>query len=475
MGMVARGGLKNHTRDDPTILNRKLKRKKRRTSKYRFHLPFLWRACVACILGLLIIGGGGAMCSFGFLADEYSTSEHINKTTKARYDIVDHQLRSHLKNSVYGGAVLMGFGLFVIVVSCVIVCDERDRQIKEMEEADVEREKNKPSFYDAIIGQFRNIKDVTQTNCQDNLGFQGDVSNRLSVTPRPGPSCTSGSLSPSSAKYILPRQSLDYLSENDTDSMNSAYPHMDIVITDADKEPRSKSLDFTKIRENSPDILNESMKFPSMSCLREDIVPNFLEQKRPKTTAGKHCIREIYSPDLRRPKTAQIDGHDNKIASATNIDRSIIARKDQLRPKSMMGIRPMYSQTGDVCLFNIDEFDTDSIDDDMSINGTINGNTSPQVLQIHPDDDFEIMENRSDKCESSSDDTYAVGENNIQIEKEQDGYTLEDAVFVKQTKGVTLRSSTNETRTGRNRHNRTESIASSDTDGAKTNLTNVTI
>ncbi|ELU09919.1 hypothetical protein CAPTEDRAFT_201969 [Capitella teleta] len=139
--------------------------KKKQKTKCYCYVPVVWQAIVAVMCGILALMAGTAMCTFGYYAIPLPTSAPRNETEDGEDEKVPNlngEEYGHLHNLAYVGPVLMGMGCFVIVVSCVHVCEVRDQKIKEFEERRRAEEAKrggkklaKQRVYDRIMKQLR--------------------------------------------------------------------------------------------------------------------------------------------------------------------------------------------------------------------------------------------------------------------------------------------------------------------------------
>ncbi|XP_036344676.1 uncharacterized protein LOC118753905 [Rhagoletis pomonella] len=88
----------------------------------------LWHACRALILGLTLMVLGAGMAIIGYYADYLSTGSELrgNATVRVKNDLKGF----HLNNLSYVGPIVMGFGGFIVVASCVMTFEARDSAAK---------------------------------------------------------------------------------------------------------------------------------------------------------------------------------------------------------------------------------------------------------------------------------------------------------------------------------------------------------
>ncbi|XP_020716252.1 uncharacterized protein LOC101458291 isoform X2 [Ceratitis capitata] len=84
----------------------------------------LWHACRALVLGLTLMLVGAGMATIGYYADHLSTNSELrgNATVRVKNDLKGF----HLNNLSYVGPIVMGFGGFIVVASCVMTFEARD-------------------------------------------------------------------------------------------------------------------------------------------------------------------------------------------------------------------------------------------------------------------------------------------------------------------------------------------------------------
>ncbi|XP_046809119.1 uncharacterized protein LOC111689830 isoform X1 [Lucilia cuprina] len=88
----------------------------------------LWHACRALVLGLTLLAVGAGMATLGYYADHLSIGSEIrgNATVRVKNDLKGF----HLNNFSYVGPIVMGFGGFIVVASCVMTFEARDSAAK---------------------------------------------------------------------------------------------------------------------------------------------------------------------------------------------------------------------------------------------------------------------------------------------------------------------------------------------------------
>lgn len=212
---VARAGIstKDGSSGIAALLNSSHKEEKeKRDFRLLFYIPCMLGPCLGSCVGLLVLMGGAAMCATAYYAEFFSTEGGVNGTflnvtgneeyikvdnSSAVYH-VDRIKEISMKSMTYIGPVIMGFGTFTIVISCVVLCEHRDRKIRiKMEERRkrmAERQSRKSIFYNSIIS---NIKLKTLRKLGDKIGVK-----KPTVKHRPESSVSSSTLCSSEFRNI---------------------------------------------------------------------------------------------------------------------------------------------------------------------------------------------------------------------------------------------------------------------------------
>ncbi|XP_030386255.1 uncharacterized protein LOC115633050 [Scaptodrosophila lebanonensis] len=88
----------------------------------------LWHACRALMLGLTLMLLGVGMATLGYYAEHLSVGSELRENVTVR---VKNDLKGfHLNNFSYVGPIVMGFGGFIVVASCVMTFEARDSAAK---------------------------------------------------------------------------------------------------------------------------------------------------------------------------------------------------------------------------------------------------------------------------------------------------------------------------------------------------------
>ncbi|XP_055846468.1 uncharacterized protein LOC129912290 [Episyrphus balteatus] len=88
----------------------------------------LWHACRALILGMILMLLGAGMATVGYYADQLSVGSEIRGNATVR--VKNETKGFHLNNLSYVGPIVMGFGGFIVVASCVMTFEARDSAAK---------------------------------------------------------------------------------------------------------------------------------------------------------------------------------------------------------------------------------------------------------------------------------------------------------------------------------------------------------
>ena len=164
---VARTGLKTRgstiggvNQSGLTALLAPKRRRKEDELGFYCWVPFMWKPCVAGFVGLFVLLGGTAMSVLGYYARDLAT-ERVSNGTHAYHTVNDNK-RISIGLLTYIGPVVMGFGCFTIVVACVVVCEQRDKEIRvkieERKKKKLEKKEKKHDFYDAIVERLKKSK-----------------------------------------------------------------------------------------------------------------------------------------------------------------------------------------------------------------------------------------------------------------------------------------------------------------------------
>lgn len=110
--------------------------------RQRCFIPFLRGPCITVGFGLFLILCGAIMCNFAFHAKELAVikvqdSENSASTLPNDSQDVTTNRTTYLalKSLTFVGPSLMGLGIFVIIIACVLLFDKRDKVIKEFMES----------------------------------------------------------------------------------------------------------------------------------------------------------------------------------------------------------------------------------------------------------------------------------------------------------------------------------------------------
>ena len=109
--------------------------------RQRCFIPFLKGPCMTVGCGFFLILCGAVMCNFAFHAKELAVvkvpATRTNSTTvsSGTPDVTTNKTTYiALKSLTFIGPSLMGLGIFVIIIACVLLFDKRDKVIREFME-----------------------------------------------------------------------------------------------------------------------------------------------------------------------------------------------------------------------------------------------------------------------------------------------------------------------------------------------------
>lgn len=94
--------------------------------RQRCFLPMMQGPCVVLVLAFILIIGGAIMCHFAFHAEQFA----LDSPTSNQTGTVNASKLKALKSLTYVGPSLMGSGVFIIIIACVILLEKRDLIIK---------------------------------------------------------------------------------------------------------------------------------------------------------------------------------------------------------------------------------------------------------------------------------------------------------------------------------------------------------
>lgn len=100
--------------------------------RQRCFIPMLRGPCIIVGLGFFLIIFGAVMCNFAFHARRLSSDVILANSTIATDAtvITDKTKYDGLRSLTYIGPSLMGLGIFIIIIACVLLLDKRDRILK---------------------------------------------------------------------------------------------------------------------------------------------------------------------------------------------------------------------------------------------------------------------------------------------------------------------------------------------------------
>lgn len=117
----------------------------------RCFLPLMKGPCTIVACGLVLILCGAVMCNFAFHAESLSSIEiTFYNTTTERVNTTQLQA---LKSLTYVGPAVMGMGVFIIIIACVVLLDKRDKILKDYINSmlEVQQEMSMELSYHAVV------------------------------------------------------------------------------------------------------------------------------------------------------------------------------------------------------------------------------------------------------------------------------------------------------------------------------------
>ncbi len=172
----------------PGVLSQNKKYRKVTLSlRQRLYIPFMWSTCGSCLVGFFILFSGTVMCMAGYFPKYFNELETVetvkiigNTTQIILNDVIVNEpaISIQLRKFKYFGPMLMGLGIFIIVVTFVVVLEARDKIM----EIRMEQEKSvrlmTPDFYDLIVSDMIRKEQLARDGGIDNLGYEEDGGER---------------------------------------------------------------------------------------------------------------------------------------------------------------------------------------------------------------------------------------------------------------------------------------------------------
>ena len=172
----------------PGVLSQNKKYRKVTLSlRQRLYIPFMWSTCGSCLVGFFILFSGTVMCMAGYFPKYFNELETVetvkiigNTTHIILNDVIVNEpaISVQLRKFKYFGPMLMGLGIFIIVVTFVVVLEARDKIM----EIRMEQEKSvrlmTPDFYDLIVSDMIRKEQLARDGGIDNLGYEEDGGER---------------------------------------------------------------------------------------------------------------------------------------------------------------------------------------------------------------------------------------------------------------------------------------------------------
>ncbi|GAB1601702.1 uncharacterized protein LOC115218496 [Argonauta hians] len=131
---------------------RRPKRKVRRPFKLAdfINIPCLLPTLIGTLIGFLISIGGIAMSILGY----YPESSILNQNIRLPMKPPEPPRNIHLKVLAYIGPPIMAMGAFMVIVSCVMYCEFRDKYLRVEDEIRI-RSLKKEAIYELVVESFR--------------------------------------------------------------------------------------------------------------------------------------------------------------------------------------------------------------------------------------------------------------------------------------------------------------------------------
>lgn len=151
---VPRVRLHYNDTDHPVFSSRRRrpKRKVRRPFKIAdfINIPCLLPTLIGTLIGSLISVGGIAMSILGYYPESPALSQSIRLPVKPP----EPPRNIHLKVLAYIGPPIMAMGAFMVIVSCVMYCEFRDKYLRVEDEIRI-RSLKKEAIYELVVESFR--------------------------------------------------------------------------------------------------------------------------------------------------------------------------------------------------------------------------------------------------------------------------------------------------------------------------------
>ena len=223
-GIKTRNGVTENQQSGLTALLGPRRRQQGEKVAFLCWIPFMWRPCLAGVVGLLVLLGGAAMSVIGYYAQDMATFKTSNGTHT--FNQVNSNKRFHLNNLTYLGPVVMGCGCFIMVVACVVICDQRDKKIRlkieELKKKKIEKaQRKKKTAYDLVVDRLKTSdvyredeakRAVVAETAEEKHGASGASKEKSSsIHSRLFP-CVSDNESLAAAADLASRQSFQHIS-----------------------------------------------------------------------------------------------------------------------------------------------------------------------------------------------------------------------------------------------------------------------
>ena len=135
--------------------------RRRTIEKTEYYLPCMWSVIIASIIGTLIIGGGVALCVAGYQSEKHMAL-FINQTALLNSTVLVNDWETFVLPThelTFIGPICMSIGCFIIIISCVILFETRDKAIKIKHKFGLV-EWPRPDFNKLVLHQYMERRDT---------------------------------------------------------------------------------------------------------------------------------------------------------------------------------------------------------------------------------------------------------------------------------------------------------------------------
>ena len=127
-----------------------------RRRPFRCYMPFMWQQCLLSGIGLLIFVAGIAMAIVGMYA-ELELNGASSQASPSLVLAVSSSITSSTstiggrKVFTYLGPVVMSIGCFLLIVSCTVVCETRDKMVAMLNNGKSPQQLPEPNFHEMVV------------------------------------------------------------------------------------------------------------------------------------------------------------------------------------------------------------------------------------------------------------------------------------------------------------------------------------